>query len=103
MFNKLIERFMPKKKSTTVKLEDLKTEITTTTDPAEVVGFIPADASSPDPLVETSAPLVHVAFEGAEVIDILSYGETPTHFHCRLSNGTTAHVPKSLFNTTNNA
>jgi hypothetical protein len=51
--------------------------------------------------VEILAPLEveRVKYNGIEVIEILNDGkETATDYHCRLENGTTMHVPKSLFN-----
>ena len=39
----------------------------------------------------------NVSYEGVKVVEILSSKHTPTHFHCRMSNGVTCHVPKSLF------
>lgn len=40
-----------------------------------------------------------VVFEGKEVISILQDGrETADAYHCQMSDGTTMHVPKSLFN-----
>ena len=45
---------------------------------------------------EPEAPKV-VKFEGATVLEILTTKHTATHFHCRLSDGTSKHVPKELF------
>lgn len=40
----------------------------------------------------------NVQFEGATVEEVLKDGrETETAFHCRMSDGTTKHVPKALF------
>lgn len=36
-------------------------------------------------------------FEKKRVIAILDSGHTKTHFHCKMDNGTTMHVPKRLF------
>jgi hypothetical protein len=36
-------------------------------------------------------------YNGTQVVDIIQ-GETLTHFHCKMSDGTTMHVPKELFN-----
>lgn len=36
-------------------------------------------------------------FEGLTVLKVLESGHTKTHNHCAMSNGTTMHVPKSLF------
>ena len=38
-----------------------------------------------------------VKFEGAEVLEILTTKHTTTHFHCKMSDGTSKHVPKELF------
>ena len=38
-----------------------------------------------------------VKFEGARVTSILKHGHTKTHLHCALSDGTTKHVPRELF------
>lgn len=45
----------------------------------------------------TSAPTppINIKYDGAEVVSILTKGETA--YHCQMSNGTTAWVPKSLF------
>ena len=39
-----------------------------------------------------------VVFEGNTVLQVLGDGHTDTHLHCRMSNGTTQHVPKARFN-----
>jgi hypothetical protein len=36
-------------------------------------------------------------FEGKTVISVLDGGHTKTHNHCKMSDGTTMHVPKDLF------
>jgi len=39
-----------------------------------------------------------VKYDGLEVTAILQDGKsTPTHYHCSMSNGTTMHVPKTLW------
>lgn len=38
-----------------------------------------------------------VRFEGAEVVEVLSEGHTDWANHCKMSDGTTRHVPKELF------
>lgn len=47
----------------------------------------------------TSAPSsdIPVTYMGVEVTAILSEGESETEYHCRMANGTTMHVPKTLF------
>lgn len=69
--------------------------------PKEEVSDVPEEnkpplGSKPD-LSDNTTLRTGVIFEGATVTAILSYGETPTAFHCSMSDGTTKHVPKSLF------
>ena len=35
--------------------------------------------------------------DNSQVVEILETGHTPTHYHCRCSDGTTRHVRKDLF------
>ena len=42
---------------------------------------------------EVKLPVV----SGVQVVKILDSRHTKTHFHCKLANGTTMHVPKSKF------
>lgn len=63
-----------------------------------------AEEKSPEPATITyqetavaEIPKV-VTFEGKTVVEVTQDGkETLTHFHCRMSDGTTMHVPKALF------
>lgn len=36
-----------------------------------------------------------------QVVKVLDVGHTKTHFHCKMANGTTVHVPKSKFSSHN--
>lgn len=59
-------------------------------------------ASRAKPPVQPEAASVAPAFkefqfEGATVLGFVGSGDNDTHFHCRLSDGTTKHVPKELF------
>lgn len=39
----------------------------------------------------------HIVYEGKKIVTILPNKHTATHFHCRMSDNSTCHVPKSLF------
>lgn len=65
---------------------------------AEPVVEVPVEVA-PVATVPVNAPvdLSRIVFEGAKVVAVLTTKHTPTHFHCRMSDGTQKHVPKSLF------
>lgn len=62
----------------------------------EVVASIPTITVTSLPVTSGVKPLP--TFGGVKVVEILSDGrETATQYHCKLADGTTAHVDKSLF------
>jgi hypothetical protein len=50
----------------------------------------------PTPTIEKAVPPIPVKYDGATVVKILAENETAKH--CQMSNGTTAWIPKSVFN-----
>jgi hypothetical protein len=83
---KLFEKLMAKKKKSQIITVDLKAPNVSHT------AVIPAEVTAP-------LEIKRVKYNRIEVIEILNDGkETATDYHCRLENGTTMHVPKSLFN-----
>lgn len=79
---------MPKLKKTIKKVEKKvvpEVEVSTTLPSVEIK-------------IETDGTKVMPIWENKQVVEVLDDGkETETHFHCKLSDGTTAHVPKKLF------
>ncbi len=52
-----------------------------------------------NPLLESNVKedVILPSFEGAEVVAILDYGAIEGFKHCKMSDGTTKHVPSNLF------
>lgn len=50
---------------------------------------VPVNAQVPD--------YSHITYEGAKIVAILPNKHTKNEFHCKMSDGSTKHVPKRLF------
>ena len=58
------------------------------------------DPVKPVEPVKAEEPVIkfsHINYEGGKILAILPGGHTASAFHCRMSDGTTKHVPKDLF------
>lgn len=47
--------------------------------------------------LEDNTSLKTVVYEGKTVIEVLQQGHTDTHFHCKMSDSSTMHVPRLEF------
>jgi len=94
------------KKSPKVKAEKVKVKIMKTPKKVEVTTLTPPPI--PEELEDGGAhPVIEdievksnpVIFDGIEIAKVLEEGHSDQYYHCRMSDGSTRHVPRSLIDT----